>query len=220
MFAICHTEIATLPTGVVSADLLHRLPAALRLRIAAYKSEPDRLARIAGKLLLLEAHEQIGVRNKLVLNQLQYTSENRPFIEGGLHFSIAHAYPYVVCAVGSVCPVGIDIEVPAGLDVAEFAPDYLTENELRLMQSSPDPVLFFHRLWVRKEAILKCAGVSVGHEMPEVLEGSVRYRGNTLHLTDIDIRPGACCSMASMQPPKNIAVKSVDFTAMVADFIK
>ncbi len=215
MFIVLHTEIVDLPVGFTADSLLDVLPDALRKSIKHYKNEHDRLVRVAGKLLLLEAHGAIGYGKELILSDLCYSSENKPFIPGGLHFSIAHAFPCVVCVLSKSASVGIDVEVPTLLDVEAFAADYLTEREVCALNESPNLTECFLRFWVRKEAVLKCAGTALGHDMPDVLECPTTFMGQQFFFKDFLFASNAFCSIASSEPLKNMSVKSVDFTDMI-----
>jgi 4'-phosphopantetheinyl transferase len=83
--------------------------------------------------------------------------------EGDIHFSISYRDGYAALALGSA-PLGIDIELlQDGIDMGAIADRYFTAHERAYLaaaaQSDRGPVFF--KLWTRKEALVKAAGVGI-----------------------------------------------------------
>lgn len=87
----------------------------------------------------------------------------RPWLPGqtGLHLSLSHAGPHVVCAVARGAPIGVDVEDGAGLvDAGSLAEKVLAPVEIAAYRRlppdrRPEALLVY---WTRKEAVLKATG--------------------------------------------------------------
>lgn len=88
--------------------------------------------------------------------------------DGALLTSLSHAEGLVAIAVSAAGPVGIDIE-PASRarDMGELAARVCHPRELATLSALPDPDRgrALLSLWVRKEALLKAAGIGMEVEM-------------------------------------------------------
>ena len=96
-------------------------------------------------------------------DEWEYNEYGKPYIKGGLHFSISHCKAGIAVAVDEQ-PIGIDIEA------IRHAEDDLIErvmNEEERKQIHNDRA--FTRLWTQKEAIVKAQGV--GLQSFEQLQG-------------------------------------------------
>ena len=93
------------------------------------------------------------------LDHFEYNEHGKPFIEGGLHFSISHCKEGIAVVVDDE-PVGIDIEHirPASDDLIERV---MNEEEQRLIAEASAPDRAFTKLWTQKEAIVKAQGVGI-----------------------------------------------------------
>lgn len=118
----------------------------------------------------------------------------KPYLPGGVPFSLSHGGDLVVLAVGEVgTELGVDVEKHDRLWREAVARRFFTEEEQRWLQGSSER--FFH-LWTRKEAVLKCCGsgfsrfavFSVLHDRCRV--DGIDYRLNTL------TAKGHCISLA------------------------
>src|SRR5690606_690333 len=82
--------------------------------------------------------------------------------------SLSHADGAVAVAVARHGPVGVDIEAAArAAQMDEIADAVLHPSERAAMAalSAPDRALALLALWVRKEALLKAAGIGLAREM-------------------------------------------------------
>lgn len=85
----------------------------------------------------------------------------KPYIvnnKQNIHFNISHTGTIIAIVFSFIKPIGIDIEFK-GRNVPEYLVDYfLNEAELREIFSGGDWRECFLRIWIRKEAVLKCIG--------------------------------------------------------------
>lgn len=147
------TALYVLLAGEVSwRERLAALPPERQSRILAFRREEDR-QRCAGAGLLLqwalEAHGVPPEEQRLTANAC-----GRPELAGqdDLWFSLSHAGPWVVCAVGEH-PVGVDVELPRAGYAAVARRCFLPE-EAEQIRNETD----FLRIWTAKEAFLKALG--------------------------------------------------------------
>ncbi|MDN5780842.1 MAG: 4'-phosphopantetheinyl transferase superfamily protein [Luteimonas sp.] len=115
---------------------------------------------------------------------------------GGFHTSLSHAEGLVAIAVSSQGPVGIDIEPAARAgEMGEIAGRVCHPDELAALAGLPAPERerALLSLWVRKEALLKAAGIGMAVEMDRfeapldrvlALPGDVRGGTATIRLFD------------------------------------
>lgn len=108
--------------------------------------DEDARRRCLGVGLLLEA---VCGRDDYAVGQ-----NGKPyFVDGAVHFSLAHCKEHVLCAVSDV-PVGADIELPRS-DSVRLAERFFAPDELRAVSVSPAPDEEFCRLWTMKESYIK-----------------------------------------------------------------
>lgn len=139
-------------------ELIHRLPEAMRTRARTYKSVQAAVNFCVGRLMLMDAIERSGLSPD-VINSLHYTARAKPLLEG-LHFNIAHTSHYVALAYSTLAPMGLDLEYPRELNLPDFKP-WFRPDEWVQIQAAPVPIDKFYWYWIRKEAILKAASLSL-----------------------------------------------------------
>ncbi|MEO0627780.1 MAG: 4'-phosphopantetheinyl transferase superfamily protein [Bacteroidota bacterium] len=136
--------------------LLSSLPANMRGKINRLRRWPDRQASLAGKLLLRHALvTQFGSDRLLQLMQL--TEYNRPFLPMDGDFNISHTDGLIVCAFSTTGPVGVDVELKKPIKIQEFQRVFTKREWAELLSSSDQENLFF-KLWTTKEAVMKADG--------------------------------------------------------------
>jgi len=93
----------------------------------------------------------------------------RPCVQGGnVHTSLSHADGAVAVAVAGRGPIGVDMEASArAAQMEEIAGAVLHPSERAALADCPGPVrgAALLALWVRKEALLKAAGIGLAREM-------------------------------------------------------
>jgi 4'-phosphopantetheinyl transferase len=78
-----------------------------------------------------------------------------------LVFNISHCRDFVVCAIGSNCELGVDLEKTRDLsEIESIIQNHLTPQEKEVIQSfaNKDQVEKFYELWTLKEAFIKAKG--------------------------------------------------------------
>jgi 4'-phosphopantetheinyl transferase len=122
---------------------------------------------------------------------------------GELHFSLTHSGDWAWLALAPL-PVGIDLEqIRPGLDGRALAAECCTAAEAAWLLGAPEgegPGRL-HRLWVRKEAVLKAAGLGLGAGLPlrgvQTLEASCTLEGaGTWWLVDLPAPRGYAGALA------------------------
>lgn len=79
---------------------------------------------------------------------------------GALSFNLTHSGDLALLAVTGGRPVGVDLEAPrSGFPAVAFAARYFPSDEAELVRAAPSAHSVFVRLWTRKEACVKAAGV-------------------------------------------------------------
>lgn len=132
-----------------------------RARIARMRFERDRnVLALAYGLHREMLAEELGVPPERV--PLYRDAAGRPRIIGDVVWtSLSHAANWVAIAIDRAAPVGIDVEPRSrGAAVAEVVEAVLhrAERDVAEAQGRPDGLL---AVWVRKEAVLKAAGVGL-----------------------------------------------------------
>lgn len=85
---------------------------------------------------------------------------------GDLEFNLTHSGVWAMIAVSLDIPVGIDLERPRKFASAErferLVQRMCSPAEQAAVAAANDPADLLLRLWVRKEAVVKCSGAGVG----------------------------------------------------------
>ncbi|WP_118976383.1 4'-phosphopantetheinyl transferase family protein [Taibaiella koreensis] len=158
----------------------------------------DRQASLLGKFLL---YQLLGGQenDKEILSRLTYSQYGKPLLEGtGISFNISHSGDYVVCAVSEQQEIGLDIEKVENVQLDDFT-GTLSEDEFSHIIKSPQKNLTFFKTWTKKEAILKARGSGIVSDMSgfkQIDEGVVTFRQESFFVTEIDIDPQYCCTLA------------------------
>lgn len=105
--------------------------------------------------------------NIIAFEQWQYNPYGKPYIEGGMHFSISHCKQGVAVAV-SEYPIGIDIESirTRGDGLIERT---MNQEEQKRIKNAPYPNASFISHWCLKEAMVKCIGTGIQENIRDIL---------------------------------------------------
>lgn len=157
------------------ATCLRLLSGPERQRHDAFKSQDARLQYLAGRGLVrttLSRYRDIAPEQwRFLANR-----HDRPFVDpelgiADLHFNLSHTHGLVVCAVGAIEEIGVDVERrdrDVGLD--ELAPVVLAPAELKRFAKLPlaaRPEFFFAR-WTLKEAYVKARGMGLSLPVKDI----------------------------------------------------
>lgn len=121
--------------------------------------QAKRLSICAGALMQYSLLKVTGIPHTL----LRYKTDGngKPYVENvNVHFSIAHSYNLVLCAVSDT-PVGIDAEKIRQVNT-DIAKKYFAqkEREYVLENKNKDTIRFFE-IWTKKEAYVKMLGTGI-----------------------------------------------------------
>ncbi|MBZ9674331.1 4'-phosphopantetheinyl transferase superfamily protein [Mesorhizobium sp. ES1-1] len=154
---------------------LQLLSGAERQRHDAIHSQAAQHNFIAGRGLLrtvLSRYHGIEPRQwRFVANQYGRPSIDPQLGVADLHFNLSHTQGLVVCAVGPVEEIGVDVERrDRDVSVDDLAPAALAPAELlrfRLLRHSDRRDFFFTR-WTLKEAYVKARGIGLSLPLKEL----------------------------------------------------
>jgi 4'-phosphopantetheinyl transferase len=123
------------------------------------------VASLFSDLLLRYVLSQFSVElaRKAIIKR---SSNGKPYLAGtgrGVHFSISHSYPWIICVVAS-SRVGSDIERERPLK-KNIPQRFFTQNEQSLLSdnglSSEQKKKLFFTLWTLKESFAKAQGTGI-----------------------------------------------------------
>jgi 4'-phosphopantetheinyl transferase len=165
------------PDQVPEDRLTSVVPEAEQRRAGRYRQRVDRLRSLTGAWLLRAAvAAQTGDRPGEVLVDRTCTDcgqqHGRPRLpaNSGIEVSVSHAGERVAVALTRLGEVGVDVEftpLTTHFD-RDLAENTLSSWELAHLDGSGHPGADFHRLWVRKEALLKATGHGLRMPMSRV----------------------------------------------------
>lgn len=181
-----------------------------RGRRDAHRWEDDRRRFVGGALLVRRvAAAALGVPAAQVPVDRRCPTcalpHGRPTVAGGPFLSVSHAGDRVVLAVCDPAPVGVDVEMPRpDSDLADLRD--LVLSPVETARPTPDDQLL--RTWVRKEAVLKAAGVglTVGMDTMTLAPADrpaavLRYPAaltGPIGVADVFEVPGVTCAVAAL----------------------
>ena len=154
---------------------------------------------------------------------LEHEPSGRPLVVGGrIEVSVSHTHDLVLVAVGSGQRIGIDVELLRDGPWRLLPEHALTRRELADLEARPPEhrTETLLRYWVRKEALLKAAGVGLAvdprtvevsspTEAPRVLSlPRVLGEPTSWSLSDLDL-DGYAASLATRGPTPRVVVRSL-----------
>ena len=170
------------------------LPAYRQEKIARLRFDSDKLLSLAAGLLIRYA---VGDR-PITLNE-----HGKPYISGGVYFSVSHSGSCAAIAVDSA-EVGLDVEKLPQKDYGKIAQRFYHPNELKYVQSAEDQPRAFTRIWTRKEAYLKQLGTGIEADLSafDTVSGELAEH---IHSVDLDGYVLSVCA-ADMIPEETIHI--------------
>ena len=187
--------------GALYGHWLGQLPPPMREQARRYRRWQDAQACLAGKVLLQKGLESL-LGDADALPRIRYNGFGRPFLpDSDVDFNISHAGAYVVCALGGLQRVGIDLEQVMPVDVELFRTS-MDPQEWNAVAAAPDQTQAFYEYWTRNEAVAKANGQ--GLALPvfgTATPGSpVWADGQAWHLQNVPFGSGYVCHLATSQP--------------------
>lgn len=174
------------------------IPPGMQKPIRKFLRWQDAQLSLFGKLLLMEGLSQSGM-DKALIEKVQYTSFNRPYLPGNLHFNISHSGSITVCAISNQYRLGIDVELIKQVNIEEFT-DQFTIDELMQIRSAASPLREFYRWWTKKEALVKVDGKGLSINLKEIkfiTPGLAEIENNQWHLHEVFADHDYCCHLAT-----------------------
>lgn len=175
-----------------------------RLRVSRFLRKEDQVRSIAGRFLLMNIIEHIGLSPQIIKN-IEWSSQKKPYIKELKYFSISHSHNYVAI-VYSNAPVGLDIEKEITTITIDDYSSVFSANELKLIYENTKPQLQFYKVWTKKESLLKVLGLGflASSEDIEVIDDIVWVDKTKYHFTYFDDVVGYTMTMASPLEIKTI----------------
>ena len=120
----------------------------------AIASNPgQQLQQLASRMVLY------ALQPSFSFDQIQFNPAGKPFLPGGIQFSISHTRGFAAGIVSAEIPVGIDIE-RISPRVLKIEKKFLNPHEYALLASltEQDRIVFSSLFWSIKETVYKCWG--------------------------------------------------------------
>ncbi len=148
-------------------EALKLLPLQRYEQAMRFRSERDRRLSVAVyRLLCRGLREEYGIEEPPTF---EYGAHGKPSLAGhpDIHFNMSHCRQAAICVLAPH-PVGVDVERFRRYDerLVSFT---MNEEECVKIRQSERPDVEFIKWWTRKEALLKCRGTGISHEMRDVL---------------------------------------------------
>lgn len=181
------------------------MPGDVREKAAKYRRWQDAQAFLWGRYLLATGLQAFQFDKKL-LEQMQYTAYNKPYLPIPLDFNISHSGDYILCAL-STGKTGVDIEQIRPLVIDDFTSCF-SEHELATIQNSSDVYQEFFRHWTVKEAVIKAEGKGMYLPLNTIpVADKLEIEGNTWFIHQLDIAPGYLAHLATSAANTAIEIK-------------
>ncbi len=186
MLLITYTRIQKQLGNQEFQEYINLLPNSMAKKITRFRRWQDAHLSLFGKLLLLDTLPRFGLPGSF-LEQVRYSTFDKPYFEDTIDFNSSHSGNMVICIVSDDCNVGIDIEEIKAIPKTAFVEQW-TDRELNIISKEPG-YEWFYRLWTRKEAVIKADGR--GLQLPlqeiEVMEDQVNLHGTNWYLNELDV---------------------------------
>jgi len=139
-----------------------------RTRAARYHHQRDRVRFIVGRGVL---RMLLGKYLGCLPEKISFSKglNNKPFLASpvDLHFNVSYSGNWIVMAF-SDREIGVDVEyVNEDFDYSLVMQGCFTDEEIRVIESVPRPVVGFFRSWTRKEALLKATSIGLNDHLKE-----------------------------------------------------
>lgn len=189
-------------------DLVGVLDADERARAERFRVEAPRRRYVAARGALRHLLASY-VRRPPETVGFAYGPAGKPRIEpaSGIRFNLTHSRDVALCAVFEEGDVGIDIEAVRPVRALDrlverhFSP---AEREQWAALPDADRLAGFYRIWTRKEAVLKTAGVGLTRPLERVDSASGTLDGTTYWLDDLALDDGFRGAVAATRAPERI----------------
>ena len=139
-------------------------------------------------------------------------------------FNVSHSDARFIVALALGMDPGVDVErIRPRRDLAGLARRFFSPAEQRAVADAPDPLLAFHRVWTRKEAVIKADGRGVSIDLrrfdvsagdPPILlgarwEGAAADEAASWFLHTLDTGPDHAAALAVRRPRADVVIRAV-----------
>lgn len=183
---------------------LSQIPGSMQEKVLKYRRWQDAQSSLLGKILLMRGLKKYGF-GKDVLEDIQYTSYNRPFFKDNIFFNISHSGNCVICAISRDFELGIDVEEIRPIIINDFNSQF-NAAELNTIYTSEDRLFAFYNLWTKKEAVIKADGRGMSVPLKNIIfknSGEALLNERQWHVKQIDLDNMYCIHLASAASPDN-----------------
>lgn len=127
-----------------------------------------------------------------------------------LRFNLSHSAGLALVAVSAECEVGVDVELErGGRDFVRLAERSLgPQAHAAVRVAAPeDRAATFYAAWVRREAVVKCAGTGLGAPLPDLPMSVLGLEVATGHAAALAVAapPDAMLPSCQTRPPGKVA---------------
>ncbi len=118
--------------------------------------------------MLVELLRKHGLLQAGELPDFAYNEYGKPYIEGGVEFSISHCKQGILVAIDRQ-PIGVDIEGIRSANEALIRRT-MNESERACIDAAERSDIAFIRLWTQKEAVVKQRGTGIISDLHDILD--------------------------------------------------
>lgn len=189
---------------------LAMLPIKLREKIQRFRRWEDAYASLLAKQLLIAALSDW--RLSYSLDDLKYTTRERPYFESAPDFNITHSGSIVALVISAHSRVGIDVEGLNPIDINTFRPQF-TPPEWTKISSNADPLFGFYHYWTIKEAVVKADGdgLSKLSALRILDDNHVMLDSQLWHVQSVALKDQYVCNIAADCNIRSVSVKKISF---------
>lgn len=212
MLHIYYTIFEQVSTAAEWQALLQQMPKAILDRVARYRQDINKYQLVYGRLLLQRLFWDLGYAG-FDLEDIQYTSFNKPFWRADIDFSIAHSGQVVGCALSTKGTIGLDIEKIQAIDISNFD-HILNAKDQEVLSKSTSINKDFFKIWTIKEAVSKSDGRGLSMDVKDIIIGTKQATcfDNTWHIQEISVHPDYRCHFAVNNPlPEKTIIRKIVF---------
>ncbi len=149
------------------AQLLPLVSVQRREQALRYKHTFGQYTCLKSYLMLIDLLRRNNLLQDTQLPEFVYNTYGKPYIAGGVEFSLSHCKAGIVVAIDTV-PIGVDIEGFRHIDESLIRRT-MNPAEVAHILSSTKPNVAFTHLWTQKEAVLKQRGTGIVSDLHNVL---------------------------------------------------
>jgi 4'-phosphopantetheinyl transferase len=193
-------------------EYLPRFSSKFQEKIQRYRRWQDAQLSLLGRIMLLQTVE-IQKGRTYCDHTVKLTEFNKPYFEDHfLHFNVSHSGDIVVFAHSEEQELGVDIELMADIEVADFK-EQMTANEWNYILQSPDRKAAFFSYWAKKEAVIKAygSGLNIPLNSFEVLHNKALLNEHLFYVKEITIDERYKCFVSLNKNEEAIEKKLIQF---------